>query len=159
MKRMYLLAISTITILTAMMVSCAPDPVYSEPPQYKKLFFTTTPPSAITLGNQRDIETSSICNAGDTVTAFIWTEDAGDYITSATYHWKLIGKDSTIKVIAPHQSNNPPMCTFRAPDSIGRYTISFKAKYNYSATTEQGTIFGESQSFTGELNVTRNYEK
>ena len=82
----------------------------------------------------------------------------GNYITEAEYFWKLyVSSDSvvtkTIRVIAPHKQSAPPMWTFKAPSDGGKYSVSFKAKYDYSAQTEMGQIYGESSSYTGELNV------
>ena len=82
----------------------------------------------------------------------------GAYITEADYSWNLyVSNDSVvskpIKVIAPHKQNTPPMWTFKAPETSGKYSLSFKAKYDYSAQTEAGQIYGESPTYRVELNV------
>lgn len=145
------------TLLLSALSSCQ-DPIYSEAPEYGKLKFTTEVPSSITLDNQGSIKTSSICNSGDSVTVFMQVAYTGNYITEAEYFWKLyVSSDSvvtkTIRVIAPHKQSAPPMWTFKAPSDGGKYSVSFKAKYDYSAQTEMGQIYGESSSYTGELNV------
>ena len=144
-------------LLLSALSSCQ-EPIYSEAPEYGKLKFTTEAPSSITLDNQGSIKTSSICNSGDSVTVFMQVAYTGNYITEAEYFWKLyVSSDSvvtkTIRVIAPHKQSAPPMWTFKAPSDGGKYSVSFKAKYDYSAQTEMGQIYGESSSYTGELNV------
>lgn len=144
-------------LLLAGMVSCY-EPIYSEQPVYGKLKFTSEPSSSITLDRQSQIKTSSICTAGDSVTVFMQVQYPGDYITEADYFWRLyVGTDSmvtkTIKVIAPHKQNTPPMWTFKVPDEAGKYTVTFKARYDYSAQNEAGQIYGESSSYSDEINV------
>lgn len=138
------------------MVACQ-KPIYSEPPVYVKLRFTTESPSKITLDNQGAFGPSKRCQPGDSVTVFMFVEYAGAYITEADYTWKLYVGDSVVsdvvKVIAPHKKNTPPMWTFKAPDAIGDYPVTFKAKYDYSAQTELGQIYGESSSYTEQLEV------
>lgn len=134
------------------------EPIYSEQPVYGNLRFTTEAPSKITLDKQGEIGKSSICNPGDSVTVFMQVQYPGDYITEADYAWKLyVTSDSvlsgSVKVIAPHKQNTPPMWTFKAPEMSGKYTVTFKAKYDYSAQTEAGQIYGESSSYSAELNV------
>lgn len=157
MQQKSLFAMSLAAVLMLGMAACH-EPIYSEQPEYGALKFTTVPASQITLDKQGEIKTSSICNPGDSVTVFMQVAYAGNYITEADYRWTLyVGSDSTItksvKVIAPHKQNTPPMWTFKAPDAGGSYTMTFKAKYDYSAQTEAGQIYGESQSYTTELNV------
>lgn len=141
------------------MVACQ-KPIYSEQPIYGKLRFTTEPPSKVTLDNQGEFGPSSRCNPGDSVTVFMQVSYTGAYITEADYAWKLyVSNDSVVsaivKVIAPHKQNTPPMWTFKAPDVAGDYTVTFKAKYDYSAQTETGQIYGESSSSTATLTVVR----
>ena len=47
------------------------------------------------------------------------------------------------------------MWRFKAPDTEGKYQVSFKAKYDYSAQTAAGQIYGESSTSTATLNVGR----
>lgn len=154
-KRFFAACLSVL-LLTGL-ASCH-KPIYSEAPEYGKLKFTTVAPSSITLSNQGSIKTSSICNSDDSVTVFMQVAYAGNYITKAEYTWKLyVSPDSvvsnTIKVIAPHKQNTPPMWTFKTPSATGRYSVAFKAVYDYSASTEIGQIYGESSSYTGEFYV------
>lgn len=154
-KNILLLCLSA--LLLCGMASCQ-DPIYSEPPVYGKLKFTTDDPATITLGRQGEVNTSSICNPGDSVTVFMQVEYSGAYITEADYQWRLcVNSDSvvskTIRVIAPHKQNQPPMWRFKAPSEGGGYTVTFKANYDYSAQTEMGTIYGESSQSSAELNV------
>lgn len=154
-KRFFAAYISVLLLST--LASCQ-KPIYSEAPEYGKLKFTTDAPSSITLDRQSAINTSSFCSAGDSVTVFIQTAYAGSYITEAEYIWKLqVTNDSvaskTVRVIAPHKQNTPPMWTFKAPSESGKYTVSFKAMYDYSAQTISGQIYGESQSYTEIINV------
>jgi hypothetical protein len=149
------------TILALLMIlsmAACQKPIYGEQPEYGNLKFTTTPASEITLNKQGEIATSSVCNPGDSITVFMQVAYPGAYITEAKYTWKLqVSNDSTIentiKVIAPHKLNTPPMWTFKAPEKGGKYAVSFKASYDYSAHLETGQIFGESTSHTAELNV------
>ena len=134
------------------------EPIYSEAPIYDNLKLTTESASKITLDNQGTIKTSSICKPGDSVTVFMRVKYTGAYITEADYSWNLyVSNDSVvskpIKVIAPHKQNTPPMWTFKAPETSGKYSLSFKAKYDYSAQTEAGQIYGESPTYRVELNV------
>jgi len=157
MKRLNVLGLCMVLLSVVGLESCAFDPVYSYPPEYGKLVFTTQPATSITLSSQSSIKTSSV-EAGDSVTVFVQTSYAGDYITEAAYMWKLdVGNDSvvsySVNVVAPHKENTPPKWTFRAPDSKGTYSVSFKAKYDYSAQTEVGTIYGESAMLNGDLRV------
>ena len=133
-------------------------PIYGEQPIYGKLRFTTESPSKITLDNQGSFGPSNRCNPGDSVTVFMQVSYTGAYITEADYSWKLhVSSDSVfsevIKVIAPHKQNTPPIWRFKAPDVAGDYTVTFKAKYDYSAQTEVGQIYGESSRSTGTLEV------
>lgn len=126
--------------------SCAPDPVYSYPPEYKKpLLFTLDKPETVTFSNQNNIKNVKECRAGDSVTVYLPTSYTGAYIYKATYKWTSNSDklgDKTIVQIAPcDETALPPKWTFVAPES-GRYEIYFKASYNYSASTESGSIYG-----------------
>ena len=145
-------------LLIVLGLAACHEPIYSEAPVYDNLKFTTEPASKITLDNQGSIKVSSICNPGDSVTVFMRVKYSGAYITEADYSWNLyVSNDSVvskpIKVIAPHKQNTPPMWTFKAPETSGKYSLSFKAKYDYSAQTEAGQIYGESPTYRVELNV------
>lgn len=144
-------------VLMLGMASCQ-KPIHSEAPEYGELKFTQEPISEITLGNQQDIKVSSICDPNDSVTVFMQVGYVGSYITTAEYRWKLyVNSDSvvqeTIKVVAPHKQNTPPMWKFKAPSKSGKYEVSFKADYDYSAQTASGQIYGESATYRGTLNV------
>lgn len=144
-------------LLFSALISCEEPSIYSEAPEYGKLKFTTEA-SSLTLNNQGTIKTSSICDPNDSVTVFMQVAYPGKYITKVEYTWKLyVSSDSlvtkTIKVIAPHKQSTPPMWTFKAPSERGKYSVTFKAKYDYSAQTETGQIYGESSSHSAELSV------
>ena len=144
-------------VLMLGMASCQ-KPIYSEAPEYGELKFTQDPLSKITLDNQQGIKVSSICDPDDSVTVFMQVGYAGSYITTAKYRWRLyVGSDSvvenTVRVVAPHKQNTPPMWKFKAPSEGGKYEVSFKADYDYSAQTASGQIYGESATYRGELNV------
>ena len=145
-------------LLLSALTSCEEPSIYSEAPEYGKLKFTTEAPSLLTLENQGTIKQSSVCDPNDSVTVFMQVAYPGKFITKAEYTWKLyVSQDSvatkTVRVIAPHKQPAPPMWTFEAPSNKGKYSVTFKAKYDYSAQTEEGQIYGESSSYTGELNV------
>lgn len=157
MQKKILFRLCLLALLMCGMASCQ-KPIYSEAPVYGDLRFTTESPSKITLDSQSEFGKNSICDAGDSVTVFMQVKYPGDYITKADYRWRLyVGSDSvvvmTIPVIAPHKQNTPPMWTFKAPNESGKYNVSFKAEYDYSAQTETGQIFGESSSYSAVLNV------
>lgn len=148
----------SLTLLMMLGVVACQKPIYSEQPIYGKLRFTTESPSKITLDNQGSFGPSNRCNPGDSVTVFMQVSYTGTYITEADYSWNLyVSNDSVvskpIKVIAPHKQNTPPMWTFKAPDVAGDYTVTFKAKYDYSAQTEAGQIYGESPTYRVDLSV------
>lgn len=141
--------LSIIAIIGLALHSCAPDPVYSYPPEYEsRVRFTQDDPKTITLDNQANIRFVSSCNVGDSVTALIRVTYAGDNITSATYYWTLkdaSGKtieERSIEQIAPHKQKYLPMYTFPAFKDKGTYTVHFRAKFEYSAQAENGTLFG-----------------
>lgn len=148
MKNKLILLISILTLGFALS-SCAPDPVYSYPPEYQKpLRFTLDKPETVTLNNQSNVKTVKSCNKGSLVTVFLPVTYTGSYITSATYYWTIKGLDGsvietkTIEQIAPHKETTPPLWSFTAPDSLGTYNVHFRARYEYSAQTESGTIYG-----------------
>ena len=121
-------------------------PIHAEPPVYASLKFNPDDPTRY-----------GRAEPGDSVTVFVEVAYPGDYITEAEYFWSLSasgyeGKSAVVKVVAPHKQATPPMWGFRAPAS-GTYTITFKAKYDYSAQTESGTIFGQSNPLSTELKV------
>lgn len=141
------IALTAVAVLA--LVSCAPEPIYSYPPEYvKTLVFTLEDPKTITLDNQDEVPSVSECKVNDSVTVFIPVTYPGTYITRADYYWTLKdadGKDvkkSVVEQIAPHKQKCPPMWSFGAPPTAGTYTVHFRATYNYSAQTERGEIFG-----------------
>lgn len=141
-------------VLMLGMVSCH-KPIYSEPPVYGNLKFTQDPVGEITLANQQNIVKTSMCDANDSVTAFMQVGYTGSYITSAKYRWRLyVSADSVLEhnvtVVAPHKQKTPPMWTFKAPSQSGEYEVSFKAEYDYSAQTEDGQIYGSSAIYRSE---------
>ena len=148
MKHKLILLISILTLGFALS-SCAPDPVYSYPPEYQKpLRFTLDKPETVTLNNQSNVKTVKSCNKGDMVTVFLPVTYTGSYITSATYYWTIKATDGsvieakTIEQTAPHKQDVPPMWSFTAPGEPGTYRVHFRARYEYSAQTESGTIYG-----------------
>lgn len=159
MNKNNLFTLGLVMLMVLGLVACH-KPIYSEQPVYGSLKFTTEPVEKITLDNQATLKTSSLCNAGDSITVFMQVAYSGTYITEADYTWKLyINNDSVIthteRVIAPHKKNTPPMWRFKAPDinKKGGYAVSFKASYDYSAQNEVGQIYGESSSYNTTLNV------
>lgn len=147
----------SLSLLLMLGIAACQQPLYSEAPEYGRLKFTKDSLNKITLDNQASIKTSSICNCGDSITVFMQVAYSGAYITEADYTWRLYIGDSIVanseKVIAPHKQNTPPMWRFKAPETKGSYTVTFKAKYDYSAQTIAGQIYGESSSYSEELNV------
>lgn len=149
MKKINILLMSVIAMGFALH-SCAPDPIYSYPPEYQTpLVFTLDDPAMVTLQNQSNVSRTKSCAKAARVTAFLPTTYAGAYITTATYSWKMQDKTTadTIYIekfeqLAPHKHNCPPKWTFTAPDSAGTYVVHFRAWYDYSAQTENGALFG-----------------
>ena len=127
--------------------SCAPDPVYSYPPEYKKpLKFTLDKPETVTFSNQNNIKNVKECRAGDSVTVYLPTAYSGVNIYKATYKWTSnsdkLGSETIVQIAPCDETALPPKWTFEAPDSAGKYIIYFRATYNYSAATENGAIYG-----------------
>lgn len=148
MKKAYILLMAVIAMGFALH-SCAPDPIYSYPPEYQSpLVFTLDDSGLVTLQNQGNVTRTKSCAKAATVTAFLPTTYAGAYITTATYSWKMLeATGDTVYInkyeqLAPHKHNCPPKWTFTAPDSAGTYTVHFRAWYDYSAQTENGALFG-----------------
>lgn len=148
MRRRYLLMIC-FAMLGLAVISCQRMTFISEPPEYvKPLVLTLAPAEEVTLVNQQSVSKVSSCRQGDSITVFMPTTYAGSNITEATYCWRLkdANKTDLVKndttVIAPHKQPCPPKWTFKAPDVAGMYYVTFSAKYAYSASTEDGAIFG-----------------
>lgn len=136
--------LSIIAIMGLVMHSCAPDPVYSYPPEFKKpLLFTLDDPKSIVFNNQNNIETVTSCKPGDSITVYLPTAYTGVNIYKTIYRWTskdgLLGSDTTITQIAPCELDSlPPKRTFKAPLTPGRYEVYFRASFYYSGQTEQG---------------------
>lgn len=148
MKHKLILLVSIITLGFALH-ACAPDPIYSYPPEYEReVRLTQDDPKTLTLDNQGNINFIYDCQSGDSVTALIRVSYTGAYITKAVYSWAL--KDAsgntvektTITQIAPHKQSTLPMWNFKAPSDVGTYYVHFRANYSYSAQAENGTLFG-----------------
>ena len=129
--------------------ACAPDPIYSYPPEYEhEVRLTQDDPKTLTLDNQSNITYVYDCQSGDSVTAFIRVSYTGAYITKAVYSWSLRDASgntvdkATITQIAPHKQSTLPMWRFEAPSEAGTYNVHFRASYSYSAQAENGTLFG-----------------
>ena len=129
--------------------SCAPEPIYSYPPEYERMVrFTKDDPKTITLDNQSAIHFTTNCQSGDSITALIRVTYSGTYITKAMYYWTL--KDASgntvdekkIEQIAPHKQSVPPMWGFEAPSEAGTYYVHFRTTYSYSAQAENGALYG-----------------
>lgn len=139
--------LSIIAIMGLVMHSCAPDPVYSYPPEFKKpLLFTLDDPKSIVFNNQNNIETVTSCKPGDSITVYLPTAYTGVNIYKTIYQWTskegLLGS-KTITQIAPCELGSlPPKWTFKAPLTPGRYEVYFRASFYYSAQTEQGFLSG-----------------
>lgn len=126
--------------------SCAPDPVYSRLPEYKKpLLFTLDKPETVTWENQDKVKTISRCNAGDSVTVFLPTVYTGAYLYEADYKWtsdsELLPSKTIVQVDPCNTANLPPKRTFVAPSEPGRYVIYFRATFECSGATESGSAF------------------
>lgn len=141
------LFVMLLTVAGFMLASCHRELPVSYPPEYEKpLLFTLDDPQSLVFSTQDKVKTVRTCKMGDTVTVFLPTIYTGAYITKATYKWTSssakIGS-KTIEQVAPCKQNVlPPKWTFVAPDSVGEYAVFFRASYEYSAATENGTIFG-----------------
>lgn len=139
--------LSIIAVIGLFLHSCAPDPVYSYPPEFKKpLLFTLDNPKSIVFNNQNNIETVDYCKPGDSITVYLPTAYTGVNIYKSIYQWTskdaLLGS-KTITQIAPCELDSlPPKWTFVAPQVPGRYEVYFRASFYYSAQTEAGTIYG-----------------
>lgn len=139
--------LSIIAVIGLFLHSCAPDPVYSYPPEFKKpLLFTLDNPRSIVFNNQNNIETVAYCKPGDSITVYLPTAYTGVNIYKSIYQWTskeaLLGS-KTITQIAPCELDSlPPKWTFVAPQVPGRYEVYFRASFYYSAQTEAGTIYG-----------------
>lgn len=139
--------LSIIAVIGLFLHSCAPDPVYSYPPEFKKpLLFTLDNPKSIVFNNQNNIETVAYCRPGDSITVYLPTAYTGVNIYKSIYQWTskdaLLGS-KTITQIAPCELDSlPPKWTFVAPQVPGRYEVYFRASFYYSAQTEAGTIYG-----------------
>lgn len=139
--------LSIIAVIGLFLHSCAPDPVYSYPPEFKKpLLFTLDNPKSIVFNNQNNIETVAYCKPGDSITVYLPTAYTGVNIYKSIYQWTskeaLLGS-KTITQIAPCELDSlPPKWTFVAPQVPGRYEVYFRASFYYSAQTEAGTIYG-----------------
>ena len=148
MKHKLVLLLSVIA-LGCTLSACAPDPIYSYPPEYEReVRLTKDDPKTITLNSQDRVGFISSCQSGDSVTALIRVTYTGAYITRAVYSWAL--KDASgntieqtkITQIAPHEQSTPPMWSFEVPAEAGTYYVHFRADYSYSAQAENGTLFG-----------------
>lgn len=153
-------------VLVSAMTSCAPEPIYSEHPEYygKTLYFTKSDPKLLTVYTQGDTETivrTTTCKPGERVTVFLPVYTPGKNIYETTYKWsyalysdpsktKLGGKD-IVDDKDPCSKNVPPMWTFDAPSEPGEYVMYFRAVYNYSAMAPNGSgsIKGEFPANSG----------
>ena len=108
---------------------------------------TLDDPKTITLDNQENVNFTSSCQSGDSVTALIRVTYTGAYITNAVYYWTLkdasgnVVKEDAILQIAPHKQNVPPMWSFSAPNKKGQYTVHFRTRYEASAQFENGSLY------------------
>ena len=159
MKRTVLLSIGMAVALLLGLVSCESKPIVGELPEYGNLKFTKAPRSTLLLDRQNDIPTLTQCEAGDSVTVFMQVAFVGAYIYNADYEWNLIAGDESqeaeISVVAPTKQTALPMWTFKAPEVPGRYAVTFKAHYDFSANTALGTVYGESQSYSADFVVAK----
>ena len=148
MKHRHLFILSAVIAWSISLCSCAPDPIYSYPPEYeRKVRLTLDDPKTITLDNQENVNFTSSCQSGDSVTALIRVTYTGAYITNAVYYWTLkdasgnVVKEDAILQIAPHKQNVPPMWSFSAPNEKGQYTVHFRTRYEASAQFENGSLY------------------
>ncbi len=144
-------------VLGLMLASCHPDGPEGEYPEYRSLKFTKDDAKDILFAAQNDINNISSCNAGDSLIVYMQVGYTGAYIYHADYVWELIVGDVSEKyitgVVDPVNRVDLPMWKFKAPDTPGNYLIKFKAKYSFSADTEIGTIYGESENYSATLRV------
>lgn len=145
MQRKQFFFVCFLLALLTGVVACH-KPIHAEPPVYASIKFNPDEPTRY-----------GRAEPGDSVTVFVEVAYPGDYITEAEYFWSLTasgydGQSAVVKIVAPHKQTTPPTWGFRAPSS-GTYTVTFKAKYDYSAQTVNGTIFGQSNTLSAELKV------
>lgn len=146
-------------VMALALASCHRDGPEGKYPEYGSLQFSKDSPKTITLEAQDNgtINTSSFCNAGDSITVFMQVGYTGAYIYQADYIWELMIGDTVektiVSVVDPVNQPNPPMLTFKAPETPGNYLVKFKAKYKFSADTAIGTIYGESKTSSAALRV------
>lgn len=146
-------------VMALALASCHHDGPEGKYPEYGSLQFTKDSPGTVTLKAQDEgsIKTTSSCSAGDSITVFMQVGYTGAYIYYVDYIWELTVGDTVEKtivgVVDPVNQPNPPMLTFKAPETPGNYLLKFKAKYKFSADTAIGTIYGESKTSSTMLRV------
>lgn len=149
MRKSFLLMAMTIGV-ALMAVSCAPEPIYSYPPEYYrsesgyKLYFTTDDSETLTVNNQNNVKRITQCKAGDTITVFLPVITPGIRLYRTEYRWtsnsEKLGPVTIKDDKDPCSEKYPPKWTFVAPDSVGSYTIYFRATYGYSGSAPDGSL-------------------
>lgn len=146
-----LLALAAIGTLMTSMTSCQQELLYSQEPSYEKMFF-----SADSIDFHGEIHATMTFNPGQKVYVGILIADDGAYITRSDQTWTLRGYGiddvvKTMSVVAP--CGKEPTWSFYAPNEPGEYSVSFKEKYNFSASKPDGTIFGQSATMSAKFRV------
>ena len=131
--------------------SCAPEPIYSNHPEFygKNLYFTDANPQSLTVNTQNDVKRITTCNAGDVVTVFLPVINPGSNIYKTNYKWSYalysdpyktkLGGEDVKEDKDPCSKERPPMWTFVAPAEPGEYIIYFRAEFYYSALAPDGS--------------------
>ena len=138
-------------LLLCTLTACEEKELYSEEPTYGTMFFCKD-----SIDFEGEIVPAYSFAPGQRVYVGILIEKPGQYITRADQTWTLraMGMDEVKvekSVIAP--CGKEPTCEFIAPDSVGEYSVSFKEKYNFSASKPDGTIFGQSGTLSAKFRV------
>ena len=152
MRKSFALVASAI-VLALTMVSCVKKEYISYPTEFHRdgsgsyrLYFTTDDPKSITVHNQNNVKRVSRCKVGDSVTVFLPVKTPGVYIYRSTFKWTSDNENFVSQTIVeekdPCSEKVPPMYSFKAPDVPGTYTVYFRATFNYSASAENGALYG-----------------
>ena len=150
-KAACLLTMAAVLLTMTSLTSCREDELHSQEPTYDKMFFCTD-----SIDFQGEIKPVYSFRPGQTVYVGILIADDGAYITRADQTWTLRGHGiddvtSLKSVVAP--CGKEPTWAFQAPDLEGEDTVSFKEKYNFSASKLDGTIFGQSGTISAKFRV------
>lgn len=141
----------TLSFLLTMTLTSCQEELYSAEPVYDTLFFC-----ADSIDFKGEIKPTYSFKPGQRVYVGVLIADDGAYITRSDQTWTLRGMGMETltekkSVVAP--CGKEPTWSFNAPDSVGEYTVSFKEKYNFSASKPNGTIYGQSATLSATFRV------